>query len=289
MLASRSDLARQAMDKALEVRVDNSLGMNGPICIYDLCRRLGVKVNFLDVSMEGFYSGGEEPIILLSALRPLARRVFTAGHELGHHVFGHGTCVDQMIQDAEDGSDEGQEFLVNSFSGYLLMPPLAVKRAYAQRGWDAGSPTAAQMLVVASSFGVGYETLASHMAFSLRLITPAAAAALKKVSLPAIRKTLLDLRIQSHERLLVADQHYALPTLDAEVGTQILLPGDATPETDVLSGVSDYRAGRLFVATKPGLVRVEAQGGRWAVIVRVSRYQYVGSSDNRHLEEVDDE
>lgn len=269
--------------------MDNGLGMNGPICIYGLCERLKVKVRFVDVNMEGFYAQLDgEPVIVLSALRPLARKVFTAGHELGHHLFQHGACVDQMIQESESGEDEGKEFLANTFSGYLLMPPLAVKSAFAARGWDPAQAKPEQVFVVACALGVGYETLASHLAYGLRLITPYAAKSLKKVSLPAIRKTVLGLRIQSHERLIVVDEKYALGTVDAEVDAQLLLPPGAEPESSILRHVSDHAGGRLFMAERPGLVRV-ARGREWAVVVRVSRYQYEGISKYRHLEEVDDD
>lgn len=89
------------MLKSIEVQKEAGLALNSPICIYDLCDRLNVTVRFVDISMEGTYYKGENPRILLSALRPLPRRNFTCAHELGHHVFGHGSTIDDLIEDSE--------------------------------------------------------------------------------------------------------------------------------------------------------------------------------------------
>ena len=107
--------------------------------------------------------------------------------------------------------------------------------------------------------------------------------------LPAIRRGLLG--EQTAERLLVIDRHHAMPTADTEVGTHLLLPAGTEAEFDGVAPVADLPTGRLFLARRPGPVRVYDPSGAWAVVIRVARYQYVGWSQNRHLEleEGDDE
>ena len=253
-----------------------------------LCDRLDVRVQFVDINMEGVYLRSRRPLIQISSLRPLGRRVFTCGHELGHHVFGHGSTLDELQEEQQaTGNSNPKEFLVKAFSGFLLMPPNAVRRAFADRQWNAAQATPEQCFRIACSFGVGYETFINHLAHSLRMISTERAGQLQRVKLPTIRHTILG--HNEAERLIAIDAHHLLPIVDAEVGTHVLLPQSSDPEHAALEFVADLSSGRLFKAMRPGLVRVEACGGAWAVVVRISRYQYVGWSQYRHLEEADGE
>lgn len=128
MTLTRTSLARAALEKAVEVREEAGYDDRVPVCVYEVCKRLGVEVRFVDVNMEGTYLKSDPPQILLSALRPLPRRAFTCGHELGHHAFGHGSTIDELKEEAERGVFNPDEFLVDSFSGFLLMPKIAVRR-----------------------------------------------------------------------------------------------------------------------------------------------------------------
>ncbi|MHC5719457.1 MAG: hypothetical protein ACYTX0_47270, partial [Nostoc sp.] len=74
MANQRQELAQQAMLKSIDIRKQAGLDLKSPICIYNLCDKLNVKVRFVDISMEGMYLKENEPQILLSALRPFTRR-----------------------------------------------------------------------------------------------------------------------------------------------------------------------------------------------------------------------
>lgn len=287
-MVSMRALAQRANDKALEVRDRAGLDFRSPVNVYDLCDALRVKVRFVDIaSMEGLlYVDRGRPSIVLSALRPAPRKVYTCAHELGHQEFGHGATVDQVTDRMKSGTLEPAEFLADAFAGYLLMPQRAVTRAFVTRGWTHLAPTPEQIFTVACSFGVGYGTLVTHMAYGLRLIGRAQATQLERVGLPAIRAALLGR--PTKEALIVADNHYSMPTLDAEEGMLLLLPPRATLDSSALQLEAILPTGTLFRAAKPGLVRVRVLDSEWAVIVRVSRFQYVGLSQYRHLEEVDD-
>lgn len=292
MILSRTTLAREANEKAVEVRDELGIAYNMPLCVFDVCDKLDpmVRVQFMDISMEGLYVRSKRPLIQVSALRPLPRRVFNCAHELGHHVFGHGSTIDEL-QEENVGKRifNPKEFLVNAFAGFFLMPLLAVRRAFTIRGWRPETATAEQCFVVACSLGVGQETLIQHMAYGLRVISGTQAQSLLRTRLPGIRRGLLG--EHSAERLLVIDRHHAMPTVDTEVGTHVLLPVGTEAEFDGLTPVADLLAGRLFLARRPGPIRVYDPPGAWAVMIRISRYQYVGWSQNRHLEleEGDDE
>ena len=292
MILSRTSLAREANEKAAELRDELGIAFNAPLCVFDVCERLDpkVRVQFKDISMEGLYIRSKRPLIWVSALRPLVRRVYDCAHELGHHVFGHGSTIDELQEDGRrKPAFDPNEFLVNAFAGFFLMPPLAVRRAFTLRGWRPETAAPEQCFVVACSLGVGQETLIQHMVYGLRILPAARAQALLRTKLPAVRRGLLG--EHTTERLLVIDRHHALSTADTEVGTHLLLPPWTEAEFDEIAFVADLPGGRLFLARRPGPTRVYDPSGSWAVVVRVSKYQYVGWSQNRHLqlEEGDDE
>lgn len=284
--AMRTPLAVQALEKSLEVREEYGYDFRSPLCAYELADRASVKVQFVDdVSMEGVYVALTKPTILLSSLRPLARRAFTCAHELGHHVFGHGSTIDQLRDDVERGIFSPNEFLADTFAGFVLMPAQGVKRAFAIRGLAAPTATPEQVFAVASSLGVGYQTLIGHMEYSLRYIKTPRANLLRKSNLTQIRRRLLG--FSATEPLVMADQHHAHGTLDAEVGMLVLLPHGAAADSNGIEPLQDTPNGTVFRAIYPGLVRVSLPDHDWGVVVRVSRKEYAGLAKYRHLEEVD--
>lgn len=276
------------MLEAINVRSGAKLGHDGPLDIYDLSQKLGLRVRFVGISMEGMYKRGRPPRILLSALRPQARRVYTCAHELGHHVFKHGSTIDELVEDQyKAGPLPPKEALAQSFAGFLLMPALAVRKAFTERSWRASEASPVQLLSVASAFGVGYTTLVNHLAYALDMLPAGRATQLLKVPPARIRRDLVGTALSSP--LIVIDGHWALPTVDAEVGTHILLPPGTVVAGDVLAHRTDTAHGSLFEAIKPGIVRAERQCSGWATFVRICRFQYVGLSEYRHLEDDGDD
>src|SRR5260370_13738133 len=116
MTLTRTSLARAALEKSVEVREGAGYDDRVPVCVYEICKRLGVEVRFVDLSMEGTYLKSDPPQVLLSALRPLPRRAFTCAHELGHHSFGHGSTIYEVQEEAERGPFNPHELLVHSFA-----------------------------------------------------------------------------------------------------------------------------------------------------------------------------
>lgn len=280
---SRTDLAKQALEKSLEIREEYGYDFRSPLCVYELAERARVSVRFVDdVSMEGVYAALAKPKILISSLRPAGRRAFTCAHELGHHFFGHGSTIDELKEDVEAGEFQPNEFLADTFAGFLLMPAQAVMRAFSSRQFDVATATAEQIYAVACSFGVGYETLIGHLEYSLKQLTKDRATTLRKPKLPKIRQRILGSATPDH--LIVVDRQYTLATVDTEVGNRVLLPTGVTSDSDQIELIEQMPHGNLYRALRPGLARA-ADGTRWGVVVRVSRFQYAGLAQYRHLEE----
>lgn len=283
---NRRALANQAMQAAAATRAKANLDQASPICIYGLCETLAVMVRFNNINMEGMYQRGLPPRIHLSARRPLPRRAYNCAHELGHHVFGHGSSIDELREDAKGQPWGGpKEFLADTFAGFTLMPIIGLRRAFSVRGWTPETATAAQMFTIACDFGVGYATLLTHLSVGVNMLSRGRAAALQRITPKALRMDILD--SLTPEPLILADRHRATPTLDAEVNTLLLLPPDTEVADAGLAFERDLATGRLFRAVKPGIV--PASAGVWAVFVRIAPEAYVGLAQYRHLAEDPDE
>lgn len=289
---NRQALATQAMQAATMARAKGNLDQASPICIYGLCEALGVQVRFNNINMEGMYQRGLPPRIHLSARRPLPRRAYNCAHELGHHVFGHGSSIDELREDAKVHPwEDPKEFLADTFAGFILMPIIGLRRAFSVRGWTPETATPAQIFAIACEFGVGYATLLTHLSAGVNMLARGRANALQRVSPKALRMEILG--SLTPEPLIIADLHRSAPTLDAEVKTLLLLPPGAEVQGGGLAFERDLAVGRLFRAVKPGIF--QAIANNWAIFVRVAPiqkdepYGYLGLAQYRHLEEDPDE
>lgn len=238
------------------------------------------------------YPRGLPPRIHLSARRPLPRRAYNCAHELGHHVFGHGSSIDELREDAKAQPWEGpKEFLADTFAGSILMPIIGLRRAFSIRGWTSETATPAQIFTIACEFGVGYATLLTHLSAGVNMLSRGHTTALQRITPKALRMDILG--ALTPETLIVADRHRIAPTLDAEVKTLLLLPLGTEVTGGGLAFERDFAAGRLFRAMKPGIF--QASAGDWAAFARVAPiqknepYGYIGLAQYRHLEDVPDE
>lgn len=279
---------KAALDKAAAVRYRAGLDLNGPICVFDLCLDMGFTVRGLDVNLDGAYHPGKPPIILVGSKRPLTRRVFTCGHELGHDQFGHGVALEEVMDHDRSASKDPNEQLANAFAGYLLMPKIGISGAFRVREWDPTNPTEAQVYVVACEFGVGYETLINHMAWSLKLLSVPRANSLLKMRQDKIRESILGR--PSTCTLVVAGHKSTRPTYDVEVGMEVLVPRGVVA-AEGLQVIDEVRHGRVLLAVKPGVYQVSDPARDWAIFIRVARFEYVGLYEYRHFpdEEEDEE
>lgn len=285
---ARKALVMKGMQAAIAARTKANIDQKSPTCIYGLCESNGVVVRFNDINMEGMYDREPRPRIHVSALRPLARRTFTCAHELGHHIFGHGSTIDELRDDqAQNSNRPPNEILADSFASFVLMPTLGLREAFTRRDLDPNKASAIEMYSIACTFGVGQSTLVNHLAYGVEMIGSTQRATLGQVTPKMIRTELLGEVVA--EPLTVADHHWNSPTLDAEEGALLLLPAGVVVDTKILMPERDLATGRLFRTMKPGVTRVVIPGTSWATYVRVARRQYVGLARFRHLEDSTDD
>ena len=106
--------------------------------------------------------------------------------------------------------------MADCFAGALLMPKMAVERAFAIRNWSADYPTPAQVYVISGYFGVGYSALIYHLWKSLRLLPGSHAENLLKVGRRKAQAQALGW--DSANTVWVVDPHWTGRAIDAEVG-----------------------------------------------------------------------
>ena len=276
-------MAQSAFAAALRMRRNAGYRLEEAICVYDLAERLGIEVRFADIpSMEGMLYCNTEPIIIVSSHRPSGRRAFTCAHELGHFHSGDGTTIDDLVGKSDKAGPDPKEFVADCFAGALLMPKMAVERAFAVRSWSIGSSAPGQIYTISGYFGVGYSTLVNHLWKSLRLIQGSHAEGLLKVGRRKAQAQALGW--DSADAVRLVDPHWNGRAIDVEVGEFVHVHGDPACEGNCLEDVGVSGSGRLYRASQPGIGKLSAASG-WAGYVRVSRKTFIGRSIFRHLAE----
>lgn len=278
-------LTKKGMQAAVKARSAAGFDLINPICVFDLAERLGITVRFTDINMEGMYQSGEAPRIFVSSQRPLPRRVFTCGHEVGHHVFGHGSTIDEMQEElAALKTEHPDEFLVNAFSAAVLMPVVGLRGALHRRGTSAAAATPHAIYAVACNFGVGYATVVNHLAYGLGEITPIRAKELLRSTPKSIRRDLLG--DGAANPLVIVDEQWVGRAVDVEVNTTVMLPSRTEVEGLQLEATGATGAGVVTRAVTPGIGRILLPNGE-VHFVRVARENYSGLARYRHMEEED--
>ena len=283
----REELARLAARAAAELRMARGYRRDVPVCPLHVATESGVLVWLAAIpSLEGMYCKDRGPSIIVSTERPPPRQVFTAGHELGHHVFRHGTRADEYFETPALKGFDPEEFLADTFSSHFLMPPAAVRAGFSARGIAIADAPHVDLYAVATWLGVGYETLIGHLEMTLHLMPMSHADKLRGSSPKAIREELLGGNLVPH--LVIAGTFWSGRAIDLRVGDGVLVPSDSIQEGERVTLQSQAVGGRLAVATRRGLGRIESPSTGWSSFVRVMPNDYEGQSLFRFDEDPDE-
>jgi Zn-dependent peptidase ImmA (M78 family) len=286
------ELAIRALRAAAETRRKGHVSRDSPICIFDLAERLEVEVRFVDApSLEGMYSHSETGTILLPSLhhRPPGRLAFSCAHELGHHIFGHGTRVDEYLRkQSRRRVTDPEEWLADCYAGYLLMPRSAVLDCFQRRGLSICNATEIDIYIIAGELGVGYRTLISHLRWSLRLLPSDRARMLARSTPKAIRAELL--RECRYRHLTVVDSTWKSKAIavDLRFGDAAIFPAGTRIDGQSVRISKNTETGVVVEGIQVGRSRAILANDDQAVFIRVSKADYVGRSIFRHLEDPDE-
>jgi hypothetical protein len=125
------DANRQGAVEASNLHGQLEISLDQPIDIFGTIERLGIILAFSPMdSCSGVYIPKERPGSLAGILihqgHPRSRQRFTAGHELGHHVFGHefeiDTDLEQRFLRGSLDSMSDREKQAEAFATWFLMP-----------------------------------------------------------------------------------------------------------------------------------------------------------------------
>lgn len=259
------------------------------MCVYDLLGQLGLELRFLEVpSMEGLYSPGPPPLVAVSSLRPPGRQAFTCAHELGHHIFGHGWKVDELVAEQRTRQNmEKEEFLASCFAGILLMPKSAMSYAISVRGIELLTCDPVDLYALSTWFGVGYSTLVDHAWYSLQMITAKRHQELRRIKPKVLRSTILGR--ECNENLIVADEHWVAKPVDVSESDLILLSGSFVVKGSCVERIEQSGGKTLVRAEHAGIGEAVAASSNRRIPIRVSRKNYVGRGIYRFMEDAESE
>jgi hypothetical protein len=204
---------------------------------------------------------------------------------LGHWYFKHGTRIEDLTEQDKGSSDDPDELLANQFAGNLLMPKWAMEQVIKSESVALEHISAIQMYATACQFGVGYETIISHLRYGLGFIQQNTSERLLQSSPKRIKQLLLGTSFPNH--LVFVKRTWNTIPIDLEVGDGVFLDFPAKSEGSDLVR-KDSKMGTLLIATRPGISKVEACSDDWAAFVRTSRKGFIGRSTFRHLEDPDE-
>jgi uncharacterized protein DUF955 len=277
------ELATVASRKAAQLRAANAIGVSDSVCPFDLAEKIGLNPRLVAAaSFEGIYSPDPQPRVLVGANRPAGRQRFTCAHEIGHHIFEHGFCIDEV---GERPESKEQEFLANRFASALLMPKIAVDAAMARRNSSVSRATAEELFVIAQDLGVGYSTLVGYLQFIQRAVTQSDADALRNRSLPELRERIAGFPVDAD--LLVLDSAWGTRPADLQIGDVVLMPETVEFDSPCLEPLT--LPTRHFRAAVVGTCRIQLYRNRPPATVRVSKRGFAGLTRFRYVEEVADE
>jgi len=272
-------LERKAIIAAMKARQDARVSDGVPVCPYDFAVSRGVAVRFMAVSsMEGIYDRQSQTIIV-SSLRPRGRRAFTCAHEYGHHVFGHGTHIDELPEDRQ-GPRSPEELLADRFAGFLLMPRLAIVDGFRARGIQPDKCTPTDAYRISCWLGVSYDAFLTHASLAVGIMPETVAETLKKIR-PREIKTELAPQCSTGD-LIVVDQYWR-DAVDLVVGDDVIFPPGTIAEGTVVEPINETSEAACFRAASRGMGR--AISGQWAVNIRVMPAEYTGLARCRHIPE----
>lgn len=192
-------------------------------------------------------------------------------------------AVDSISDKSDDRTLGDEEFLVNAFAGFLLMPRRGVEDAFKKREVDLAACSPDMFYGIATAFGVGYTTLIHHAFWSLGLIDKPRFRTLLRVTPKEVKSRLIGRPFTGG--LVLVDEFWPDRPVDLRVDDLILTPQVRLAGQSIVC--TEGKAGDRFVlrGRAPGVEKVELAG--LPRVVRVSRRGYVGRAVNRFLEDPD--
>lgn len=132
-----TDAHQRAAVLASQVHADLNIDLTKPVDVFAAAEQLGLVLAFSDLGpTSGIYIPGERSSgILIHSGHPRTRQRYTAGHELGHHMFGHALERDidlekELRRNMQGFPDHEKE--AEAFGAWFLMPRRLMRAGLAE-------------------------------------------------------------------------------------------------------------------------------------------------------------
>lgn len=279
---TRKKLTLKGAAQAERVRTKCNVGRTSTVDPIAVAEQRGCEIRFMSLSsFEGIYAPEPRATIVLGSERPAGRRAFTCAHELGHHEFKHGMCVDEL-KDNHGSSDNQEEFLADMFAAALLMPKAGILKALRARGYDPEELNPVQVYKLASFFGVGFRSIIEHMTWTLNVLNQTKRSELIKTAPKEIKSAFGG---TPQGELIFADEHWTDRAIDIEVGDILALPLWGIIDGQQLETISIIDGHSIFKANKQGYARAYSENPSWAANIRIAPKNYTGLAKFRFLDD----
>lgn len=272
--------ARQIVSKTLETRkVYLGIGAHTPICPYSLCESMGLDLRFVKIaSFEGMYVANQN-LVLISSERPEGRKRFTCAHEIAHHELGHGTVIDEII---EQGSNKQEEREADFFASMLLMPSSAINRTLNCYGASAKKLKLSDAYILSKYFGVSCQAFVYHIHKNLHLITHKQYQAFKNAELADVRKSISG--ITTKNQVFSVDSWWDERAIELEVGDIVVSNKPLSIDgPQIFKKLTQKSSSYVYEAISPGITRLFNDG--WSSFSKISRHKFEGFFQYKYDEE----
>jgi hypothetical protein len=232
-----ADAHARAAALAAELHADLEIDRDRPVDVFDAIERLGVLLAFAPLgNQSGLYLPGEgSPGILIHDGHPRTRQRYTAGHELGHHAFGHAAEVDGDLEAGLRRGDSerwpGPEKEAEAFGAWFLMPRRLIRRGLAQLGLEQPrSPV--DVYVLSLWLGTSYTATARHLG-TAKFVESALADGWVKIAPADLKRRLAGPYVPDdlHNDVWWLDRHQHGQSIDVRPGDRIVLALDEIPSS----------------------------------------------------------
>jgi len=188
-----TDAHQRAAVLASQVHADLHIDLTKPVDVFTAAEQLGLVLAFTDLGpTSGIYiPGGRSSGILVHSGHPRTRQRYTAGHELGHHMFGHALEADidfegELRRNMQGFPDHEKE--AEAFGAWFLMPRRLMRAGLAELGIETvESPFDVYSLSL--WLGTSYTATARQLG-TTRLITNAQADRWAQIAPKAVKSAL---------------------------------------------------------------------------------------------------
>jgi Zn-dependent peptidase ImmA (M78 family) len=235
-MISWSDAHVRAAAAASELQADLALDLTRPVDVFDAVQRLGLVLAFAPLGrVSGLYLP-EKPTagILLHSGHPRTRQRYTAGHELGHHVFGHAAEADVDLEGALQRGNVDRwpdhEKEAEAFGAWFLMPRRLIREGLHELGIGPRPRDPLDVYALSLWLGTSYTATARQLA-AVRLVDYGVAERWAKVQPRTVKQSLAGTMVPDDLRNDVwwLDARHHRQPIDARPGDRLVITLDEIP------------------------------------------------------------